>query len=44
MLSRELITEYALYDYYTELCKEVEFSKKDSKKLNDLLQESFSDK
>ena len=44
MLSRELITEYALYDYYTELCKEVEFSKKDTKKLNDLLQESFSDK
>ena len=44
MLSRELITVYALYDYYTELCKEVEFSKKDSKKLNDLLQESFSDK
>ena len=44
MLSRELITVYALYDYYTELCKEVEFSKKDSKKLNDLLQESFCDK
>ena len=44
MLSRELITVYALYDYYTELCKEVEFSKKDTKKLNDLLQESFSDK
>jgi hypothetical protein len=44
MLSRGLITEYALYDYYTELCKEVEFSKKDIKKLNDLLQESFSDK
>lgn len=44
MLDKEIITEEQLKTYYEKLCSELAFTKKDFKKLNDLLQESFIDK
>lgn len=44
MLDKEIITEEQLKTYYEKLCDELAFTKKDFKKLNDLLQESFIDK